>query len=208
MERIGVLGGTFDPPHIGHLWLAELAWQQLDLDTVLFLPAGKPPHKLHYQLSAAHDRLAMTCLATTGNRRLQVDDLDIKRPLPHYTLTLFHLLHERFPLATFWLLIGSDSLRDLPTWYKPGDILQLTRLGMLPRPGVILDWVALSQSVPGVDGQLDVLDGPTIDISSTAIRHWIANGRSLRYLVPANVMDYIKTEKMYGRFESAITNDD
>lgn len=197
MERLGILGGTFDPPHIGHLWLAEAARQQLELDKVLFLPAGEPPHKPDYKVSPADHRLEMTRLAVNSNDGFAVDDLDVKRPPPHYTLTLMERLHQRSPETLYWLLIGSDSLRDLPTWHKPNDIMKLARLGVLPRSGVTVNWDSLTQTLPRVESAVDFVDAPTIELSSTEIRHWLESGKSLRYLVPQAVLEYITFHNLY-----------
>ncbi|MCI0396977.1 MAG: nicotinate-nucleotide adenylyltransferase [Chloroflexi bacterium] len=197
MERIGLLGGTFDPPHIGHLWLAEAARQQLNLDRVLFMPAGRPPHKADDPVTAAHHRLAMTALAIQGNLHLALDESDIRRPLPHYTVTLLPLVRQAHPDAALWLLLGSDSLHDLPTWRQPRQVISQCRLGVLPRPGVVVDWVSLTLAVPGVDAVVDPLAGPSLDVSATAIRRWVASGHSPRYLVPAAVLEYITQQRLY-----------
>lgn len=197
MERLGILGGTFDPPHIGHLWLAEAARQQLKLDKVLFLPAGQPPHKQDDMVSPARHRLEMTRLAVSGNERFAVGDLDVMRPPPHYTLTLLELLHQRFPDTLFWLLIGSDSLRDLPTWHQPGNILKLARFGILPRSSVSVDWVSLTQILPRVESAVDFIKAPTIELSSTEMRQWLKSGGSLRYLIPQAVLEYIAVHGLY-----------
>jgi nicotinate-nucleotide adenylyltransferase len=191
------LGGTFDPPHIGHLWLAEAARQQLELDKVLFLPAGEPPHKLDYKVSPADHRLEMTRLAVSSNEWFAVDDQDVRRPPPHYTLTLMEHFHQRSQETLYWLLIGSDSLRDLPTWHKPDEIMKLARLGVLPRSGVTVDWDALTQTLPRVESAVDFVDAPTIELSSTEIRHWLESGKSLRYLVPQTVLEYIAVHNLY-----------
>jgi nicotinate-nucleotide adenylyltransferase len=197
MERIGILGGTFDPPHIGHLWLGEAARQQLMLDKVLFLPAGEPPHKPDYKVTPADHRLEMTRLAISNNESFAVDDIDVRRPPPHYTFTLMKWLHQRSSDTLYWLLIGSDSLRDLPTWYKPDEIMKLTRLGVLPRSGVTIDWDSLTQTLPRVESAVDFVDAPTLELSSTEIRLWLESGKSLRYLVPQPVLQYIAIHKLY-----------
>ncbi len=197
MERLGILGGTFDPPHIGHLWLAEAACQQLRLDRVLFLPAGQPPHKQDHIILPARHRLEMTRLAVSNNERFAVDDQDVMRPPPHYTLTLLNLLRQRFPEALFWLLIGSDSLQDLPTWYQPGEILTLARFGVLPRSGIPVDWVSLTQALPRVESAVDFVKAPTIELSATEMRPWLKSGWSLRYLVPQAVLEYIAVHGLY-----------
>lgn len=197
MERIGLLGGTFDPPHLGHLWLAEAARQSLNLDKVLFLPAGQPPHKSDEPVTAVHHRWAMTTLALEDRQDFIADRTDFERPSPHYTSTLLPLIQQKYPAADLWLLIGSDSLRDLPLWHQPETVIAQSRLATLPRPGITVDWVWLSLSVPGVDQIVDMLDGPTLDISSTAIRRWLGQGHSANYLVPQKVLDYIQQHHLY-----------
>lgn len=198
MERIGLLGGTFDPPHLGHLWLAETAAQQLALDRIFFLPVGQPPHKDNAGITTPDHRLAMTRLAVDDNPKFICDTLDISRQPPHYTLTLLAALRRREPESDYWLLIGSDSLAEMPTWHQPRDILPLARLAVLPRPGVQIDWVNLSQSIPGIDAVVDFLDGPMLSLSATVIRTWLKAGRSVRYLVPQFVLNYILLEGLYG----------
>jgi nicotinate-nucleotide adenylyltransferase len=197
MERIGLLGGTFDPPHLGHLWLAEAARQSLNLDKVLFLPAGQPPHKSDEPVTAVTHRWAMTELAIGNNNHFEADKTDLERPSPHYTSTLLPLIQHKYPQADLWLLIGSDSLRDLPTWHEPDVVITRCRLAALPRSRVTVDWVWLSLSVPGVDQAVDMLDGPTLNVSSTAIRHWLGKGFSPHYLVPQTVLEYIEQQRLY-----------
>jgi nicotinate-nucleotide adenylyltransferase len=198
MSRIGLLGGTFDPPHIGHLILAETARQQLQLDQVLFLPAGEPPHKVKRQKTAVAHRVAMTALALKDNAAFALDLSDVERPLPHYTVTLVSLLQQQRPEANFWLLLGSDSLRDLAGWYQPAQLIRQCRLAVLPRSDGLVDWVTLSLAVPGVDAAVDSLAGPAVALSSTELRQWAAKGQSLRYLTPTAVITYIHENQLYG----------
>jgi nicotinate-nucleotide adenylyltransferase len=197
MERIGLLGGTFDPPHIGHLWLAEAARQTLNLHKILFLPAGQPPHKTEEPVTAVQHRRRMAELAVIGNAHLHLDMTDTQRPFPHYTSTLLPIIHGANPDAELFLLLGSDSLRDLPFWHEPETVINQCRLAVLPRPGITVDWVMLSQYVPGVDEIVDMLDGPTIDISSTMIREWLAKGNQPHYLIPSAVLSYIQENNLY-----------
>lgn len=197
MERIGLLGGTFDPPHLGHLWLAETARQSLNLDKVLFLPAGQPPHKSDEPVTAVEHRWTMTSIAIGDNPYFAADRTDLERSSPHFTSTLLPLIQQKYPEAEFWLLIGSDSLRDLPLWHEPETVITQCRLATLPRPGITVEWVWLSLSVPGVDQVVDMLDGPTLDISSTAIRQWLGQGKSPNYVVPTKVRDYIQKQQLY-----------
>lgn len=194
---IGLLGGTFDPPHVGHLLLAQTALTQLGLTRILFLPAGQPVHKEENTVTSARHRITMARLATAGNDAFVVDTTDADRPAPHTTVTLLPLLEEKYPAHPLWLLIGGDSLRDLPTWYQPQELIARIRLAVLPRPGAVIDWPALEAAVPGVHAAVDLLDGPSIAISSTRMRQWTSAGRSLRYLTPDPVCAYIDRSGLY-----------
>lgn len=195
--RLGLLGGTFDPPHLGHLVLGEVARDQLQLDQVLFLPAGQPPHKPGRPISPLAHRVAMTQLAIADNPDFTLDNSDADRPPPHYTYTLLPLLHQRYPTAQLWWLIGGDSLRDFPTWREPQEIISLCRLAVLPRPGATFEWKTLEAAVPGIAAAVDLLSGPSVAIAGTEIRHRLAAGRSARYLTPPAVLAYINEHRLY-----------
>ena len=197
VKRVGLLGGTFDPPHIGHLWLGETAQDQLGLDEVWFLPVGEPPHKESGKTTAVSHRYQMIQLAIHGFPTFSVNRTDMDRPAPHTTISLLAILRETHPDTQFWLIIGADSLRDLPTWVAPCELIAHCRLAVLDRPGVIIDWGLLDTAVPGVHAAVDWLHGPIVDISSTAIRQWARTGRSLRVLVETAVLDYIQENKLY-----------
>ena len=195
--RLGLLGGTFDPPHFGHLWLAESARDQLHLDQVLFLPVGEPPHKEGNSVTAVTHRLHMTRLATDDHPAFHLNTLDIERPRPHTTCSLLPLIHTAYPQADLWLIVGADSLRDFPTWHEPASIITQCRLAVLDRPGVVVDWPKLETAVPGLRAATDQLAGPTMDISSTAVRRWAKQNHSLRYLVPSRVLAFIQQQDLY-----------
>lgn len=194
---IGLLGGTFDPPHWGHLWLAELARVQLGLKKVLFLPVGDPVHKQGRVITAVSHRLQMVSLAIQKNPNFALDTTDCNRPAPHTTVSLLPLLQQAYPKAQFWLLVGADSLRDLPTWVEPQRLIQHCRLAVLPRPGVEINWRDLETAVPGIKTAVDLLDGPTLSISATAIRNWVKNGQEPTYLLPTAVSHYIQKHQLY-----------
>lgn len=196
-EHIGILGGAFDPPHIGHMLLGETARQELALQRVLFLPTGQPPHKRDHTVTPAHHRLMMTKLAVKDNQAFVTSAIDIERPNPHYTSTLRPYLEEFFPHASFTLLIGGDSLNALPQWHDPHAIVQQWQLAVLPRPQSIVNWATLEKEVPGVRSVTTMLDGASIAISSTQIRRWVRAGRSLRYLMPPSVAHYIHWHQLY-----------
>ncbi len=196
-ERIGVLGGAFDPPHIGHLLLGETAREQMALDLVLYLPTGAPPHKNSRNITAAEHRLAMTQVATADHEHFMVSAVDIERPPPHYTATLLPYLAERYPRAEFVLIIGGDSLRDLPQWHAPRLVLEQWQLAVLPRPDFPVAWEPLEAEVPGVRRKTTMLDGPSVALSSTQLRRWVAAGRSLRYCLPPALAAYIQANGLY-----------
>ena len=195
--KIGLLGGTFDPPHWGHLWLAETARAQLGLAKVLFLPVGQPPHKEGREITAIAHRHHMTQLAINDIPYFELDTTDIDRDQPQVTVTLLPLLQKAHPQARFWWLIGSDSLRDLPTWHKPQELIELCRLAVLERPGVIVNWAELKTVVPAIKATVDLLDGPQLNLSSTDIRQWARAGYSIRHLLPAAVLQYIEATALY-----------
>lgn len=195
--RLGVLGGTFDPPHIGHLILAETARVNLQLDQVLFLPVGDPPHKMGQMISPAQHRIAMTQLAIADHSAFVVDTTDVDRPPPHYTATLLPLLQQGHPQDDLWLVLGSDSLRDLPEWHDADQVLCWARLAVLDRPGVMINWSVLEAALPNLQGRLDWLEGPSVMVSATMLRGFAAANRSLRYLVPEAVRSYLATHQLY-----------
>lgn len=196
-SRIGLLGGTFDPPHLGHLWLAETAREQLSLDEVWFLPVGQPPHKETQPSATAEQRAHMVQLAIRSNPFFHLETVDLDRPPPHTTVTLLPLLRAAHPESKMWLLLGADSLRDLGDWRRPEEIIRLCRLAALGRPGVSLDWEVLEKKVPGVGSAVDLLSGPVFAVSSTEIRRRTGDDRTLRYLVPEAVRDYILKDLLY-----------
>ena len=138
VERLGLLGGTFDPPHFGHLWLAETAREQLDLNKVCFLPVGDPVHKQNRSITAVSHRIQMTQLAIQNHPDFFVDTIDSERADPHTTVSLIPLLQRKYPDAQIWWIIGGDSLRDLPTWVNPQRLIQLCRIAALPRPNTTI----------------------------------------------------------------------
>ncbi|MEM9774106.1 MAG: nicotinate-nucleotide adenylyltransferase [Chloroflexota bacterium] len=195
-HKIGLMCGTFDPPHNGHLILAQTALSQLELDEILFLPVGDPTHKTT-GTPAAH-RLKMTRLAVADNSKFSVSDIDTVRPEPHYTATLLPLIHQTFPQAQYWLIIGGDSLQTFPTWHQPNEILELCRLAVLPRSGFPVKLKDVSSKVPKILKNCDELHGPSIQLSSTWLRNQLSTQSTVRYLVPPSVVDYVTKNELYG----------
>lgn len=190
--RRGVFGGSFNPPHVGHLAVAEAAADALGLDRVLWVPAATPPHKqADPTLASAADRLAMTARAVAGNDRFAVSDLEIARAGVSYTVDTLRALRADDPDAQFWLILGGDSLAAFDTWREPEAIVGLARLAVYARPG------APARVPERWRAAVDVVDAPTLDLSSTQLRARIADGRTVRYLVPDAVRDYVAERGLY-----------
>lgn len=218
--RRGVLGGTFDPVHLGHLVLAERAREQLALDRVLWVPAGDPWRKAETSVTAAEHRLAMVRLAIDDNPAFQLCTLEVDRPGPTYTVDTLAALREEYPDGELVFLLGMDALEDLPNWHQPDRLIRLAMLAVAPRAedsslGAALERAlprtvpltrarsrrpgraALDRLLPGLGRRVLWLEMPRIDISATELRRWAAAGRSLRYLVPDAVEAYIRQRGLY-----------
>lgn len=195
--NVGVLGGTFDPPHIGHLIIGDQALHQLGLNEVWYTPVGQPTHKVGRPVSAAVHRVAMTrlAIATHANFRLREDD--VQRPGPHYSLTLIKLLRQLHPEHAFTFIIGEDSLADLPKWHQPAQLLDFVRLAVAHRPGSRPDMAAIQAVVPDIEQRVHWVEAPLLDLSSTDLRQRLGSGRSTRYLMPRAVADYAVSQKLY-----------
>ena len=199
-SRFGILGGSFDPPHYGHLALAETARVQLGLSHVLFVPAGSPPHKRNQSMSPAEDRAAMTAAAIADNPAFALSRVDIERPGPHYSVEMLALLRAQNSHVTAWFfLLGEDALRDLPSWYQPQGILEQASLAVMPRIGQRVDLTQLFAELPALAKRLVWLDVPPINYSATDLRRRARAGLPLRYLVPPAVEAYIRERNLYRR---------
>jgi nicotinate-nucleotide adenylyltransferase len=191
--RIGLYGGTFDPVHLGHLRAAENAREAMSLDLVAFLPAAVPPHR-GAPLSPAADRLEMARLATAPHPRFEAWDAELRRPGPSYTVeTVSSLLCER-PGDSFVLVVGADTWLEIATWREPERLLSLVEVAVVDRPGYPA--VEPRAPFPGSRG-VSRAEGPSLPISATGIRERARLGRSVRYLVPDEVADYILARRLY-----------
>ena len=191
MRRIGIFGGTFDPPHVGHLALAECARERLRLDEVRFVPAGRPPHKSGGRITSAAERVAMARLAVRGNAAFTVSTHETRRQGPSFTIeTLRHVAAGALRTRLF-LLIGADSLDDFASWREPEAILRLATLVVAGRPGVPRAGRRRPRRGPVH------LDNPEIAVSSSLVRARVRAGRSVRYLVPDAVSAYIARHGLY-----------
>ncbi|HET6454555.1 MAG TPA: nicotinate-nucleotide adenylyltransferase [Armatimonadota bacterium] len=196
MVRLGVLGGTFDPLHWAHLLMAEEARTRFDLEKVVFIPAGDPPHK-DYEVSGAEDRYAMALLGTASNPAFEVSRMELDREGPSYSADTLRELRDICGLdAGIHFMIGADEALDLPNWHDAENLPDLARFLVVPRPG--FDLAELKSRLPSRFYEaLDFLPMAPIDISATDIRARMASGRSISYLVPKDVEAYIRKRGLY-----------
>ncbi len=191
-ERIGILGGTFDPIHLGHLVLAEQVKEKLKLNRVIFIPCFRPPHKPGRKLSPAKDRFRMTQLALEGNPSFSISDIELKRKGFSYTVETLRQLNELYPKSQIYFLTGSDVLDEIHTWKDPEEIYKLAKVIIAKRPGFDefdpQNRFAKKSIIVEITG---------VDVSSSQIRERVKRGRSIKYLVPEKVEGYIKKEGLY-----------
>lgn len=191
-SKLGILGGTFDPVHLGHLILAEQARTQLGLEKVLFLPAAVPPHKMAQSITDAKLRKEMLDIAIGGNPFLEVSTIEIDRAGVSFTIDTLETLHGLHPESELWLIVGADTIADVPNWRRPLDIVQAASFAIAGRPG-------FTPHPPVSLGNVRVaaVEMPLLEISSSLIRRNVSEGRSIRYLVPAGVEAFINARKLY-----------
>ena len=198
--RLGILGGTFDPVHYGHLLLAEAAREQCRLDQVWLMPAAIPPHKQDHQLSNVEARIEMLELAVAGDPAMIVSHVEAERGGVTYTVDTLDRLKTEAPERELIFLMGADSLADLPNWREPARICQLATIAVVGRAGQKVDYSVLVDLVPAErleSFRRHQVEMPTIDLSSHDIRQRVARGQSIRYRTPRAVEKYIETHELY-----------
>ena len=197
--NIGMLGGTFDPIHIGHLILAEEVRAKLNLAEVLFVPAGQPWLKVDSPISPAEHRVEMVRLAIADKPYFKLSTMEIERAGSTYTVDTLAELKARLKAGDeLFFILGWDNLAELPRWRQPSRLVTMCRLVAIPRPGYPLpDLKALEASIPGLSQRVTLIDKPEIDISASAIRDRVARGLSIHHLVPEPVDEYIRQHKLY-----------
>jgi nicotinate-nucleotide adenylyltransferase len=198
MQSIGIFGGTFDPPHLGHLILAAEARTQLGLDRLLWVLTPDPPHKQDQPIAPPEHRLAMLKLAIADDPSFELSVVEMDRPGPHYALDTVKILADQNPGAELVYLMGGDSLRDLPTWYRSADFVSACHaIGVMRRPGNSIDLYALEKTLPGLTAKVRFVDAPLLDIAAHEIRARAAEGRPFRYFLPSGVYTYIVEHNLY-----------
>ncbi len=196
--RIGIFGGTFDPPHLGHLILAAEAYDQLRLDRLLWVLTPDPPHKQGMIIHPIAQRMEMVMAAMGGDPAFELSRIEIDRPGPHYAEDTVHLLGEQYPQAELFYLMGGDSLHDLYTWHEPeAFIAACSGLGVMRRPGDEIDLKLIETRLPGVSGKIMFIDAPLLEISARQIRFRIANRKPFRYYLPPSVYQLIQDKNYY-----------
>ena len=192
---IGLMGGTFDPIHIGHLVIADEAREALALDRMLFVPAGQPPHKPAGEVTAVEHRVAMVELAISGNSAFELSRIEVDRVGPSFTVdTVEELAND----SDVTVILSAETFRELPSWHEPDRLFAAARVAVVPRQGYRApDPAWLAATFPGREDRVIYLDAPHLGVSSTVIRAKVSAGRSIRYLVPAGVEAYIAANHLY-----------
>ena len=198
MHRIGVIGGTFDPIHYGHLAAAEEARVRMNLERVLFAVAGTPTHKLDEEVTPVEHRLAMVGIAIASNSYFEISRVDADRPGPSYTVDTISILQEQWGQETdIYFIMGLDSLVELATWHQPQQLIQLCRLVVARRPGFEIDMAGLVATVPGISSRMEIIDMPEVDISASELQQRVVEGLPIKYQVPEEVERYIREHELY-----------
>jgi nicotinate-nucleotide adenylyltransferase len=196
--RVGILGGAFNPPHVGHLVCAQEALVQLELEKVVFMPVGEAPHRVLVDDPGAEARLEMVELAVADDGRFAVSRAELDRSGPSYTADTLRELREKAPDDELFLILGGDQAAALPSWHEPDTVLSLATVGVMERTNWSRGAIEITIGrLPGAE-RIRYLEMPLMQISSSAIRRRVAEGRPIRYLVPDKVANYIGTNGLYG----------
>ena len=197
-KRIGLFGGTFDPPHLGHLVLAAEAVSQFKLDTFLWVLTPDPPHKLNTSITPLSHRLPMLQAMIAHDPVFELSRVEIDRPGPHYTIDTVRFLTQQYGDAEIYLLIGGDSLRDLPSWRLSADLVaEVSKIGVMRRPGDFTDLTPIEDKLPGVTSKIHFIEALLQPISSREIRRRVASREMYRYYLAPEVYEYIETHHLY-----------
>lgn len=194
--KIGIMGGTFDPVHYGHLMIAEYAYHQFVLDKVIFVPAGAPPHKKCENYAAVADRVEMVRRAIAGNYHFDLSLLEVERQGVSYSVDSMAEFNKLFgEHSELWFICGADSVTEINTWYQPDRLVDMCRFAAAARPGFDLSKIA--DLPPRWQEKIDIMEVPLLDISSTDIRCRVQKKQPIKYLLPDSVLDYIDEQGLY-----------
>lgn len=195
MGAYGIMGGTFDPVHFGHLLMAERAREEFGLQRVIFVPAGAPAHKPAWRVTEAQHRWNMVCLAIGDNACFEASRIEIDRPGPTYSIDTVREFRRLWPEDEPYFIVGMDTVGEIPGWYRADELVHLTQFIVACRPG----WDCNPQEVlpAGFPARLHLVESPLMEISSTDIRERVRRGKSIRYTAPAAVVDYIQANNLY-----------
>jgi nicotinate-nucleotide adenylyltransferase len=195
---LGVFGGTFDPPHIGHLILAAEAQYQLGLQKILWVLTPHPPHKQDLMITAVDERFAMLNVMLAEDSSFEISRVDMEREPPHYAFETMHILHQKYPKADLVYLMGADSLFDLPTWCQSKSFVEACdSIGVMSRPGRVVDLNLLESKLPGLSSRIRFLKTPLLQISSSQLRQRIMENQPFRYFVTSSVYQLIVQHDLY-----------
>lgn len=187
-EKVGILGGTFNPPHVGHLMIADQVRDQLDLDKILFMPTAEPPHSSIEKKTISSDiRVHMLDLSIGDNPHFDTELFEVEKGGKNYTYNTMKALIDLYPAVDFYFIIGADMIEDLPTWYEIDKLVEMVQFVGVNRPGYKVE----------TDYPIIMVDVPLVDISSSNLRRKVAMGCSIQYLVPEDVRKYIEREGLY-----------
>ena len=193
--RVGMMGGTFDPIHVGHLAIADEVREALGLERILFVPAGTPPHKRASEVTAVQHRVAMVEAAIADNAAFELSRVEVDRPGPSFTVDTVEQLAASFDVT---VILSAETFHELPTWHEPERLFAAARVAVVPREGYAApDPAWLARAFPGREDRVRYVEAPHLGVSSTGIRARIAAGRTIRYLVPAAVASYVAAHGLY-----------
>jgi nicotinate-nucleotide adenylyltransferase len=196
--RVGIYGGTFDPPHLGHLILAAEAYHQLGLHRLLWLLTPDPPHKNQWCISPASIRLQLVEAAIADNPNFELSRVDLNRPGPHYAVDAVRIIQSQYPGAELFFLMGGDSLHDLPTWARPQELVsELAGFGVLRRPHDAVVLAKLEKKLPGISAKVAFIQAPQLEVSASDIRQRVLEGSPYRYFVTPPVNRLIEGLGIY-----------
>lgn len=197
-ERIGIFGGTFDPPHIGHQILGMEAYDELQLDQLFWVLAPQPPHKLGKKIAPLDIRIEMVQAAIDEDSIFIFSSADIDRPGPHYVVDTMRAFRNQFPNAELSFIMGGDSLHDLPAWHAPHEFVdECDRLGVMHRPGERIDLVVIESEIPGISQKIHFIEAPLLEISSNQIRKLVSERKPFRYYLPETVYEIVLRNRLY-----------